>query len=103
MPEPTEVITISYSVKDILERLEAKIDSKFDMLAAGIASKAETSDVAKLTAAQGMLDDRVTDIERQLKDQKETRSWRSDWRRWLANTVLAAALTAVSIISLIHG
>jgi hypothetical protein len=94
---------ISYSIRDILERLEAKLDRKFADLTTAIGLKAESADLNQVVATQLNHDARLVHIEHTLENQAQRSGWRTEWRRWLTTTVLAAALTAVSIYQMVHG
>jgi len=89
---------ISYSVKEILTRIESKMD---DFVKA-LAFKADTSSVENLGQRVTHTEDRLTAIEERNKARDETSKWRSEWRRWLIPALMTAALTAASIVALFH-
>jgi len=94
---------ISYSIKDILQRLETKLDTKFAELSTAIGRKAESADLAQVIATQLNHASRLAHLEHVNETRQEHAGWRTEWRRWLASTLLAAALVAVTAYQMIHG
>jgi hypothetical protein len=82
--------TISYSIKDILNRVEGKLDAAL----IAVATKAEHSELLKL-------DVRVTRLELSEANKAETRTWRHQWRQLIWPTLIGIAMLAVTIISLL--
>lgn len=83
--------TISYSVKDILARVEGKLDAAL----IGVATKAEHADLVKL-------DGRVRELERIEEGRnKAHRGW-VELRRWAIPTLISLAATAAIVIQALH-
>jgi hypothetical protein len=82
---------ISYSIKDILNRVEGKLDAAL----IAVATKAEHRDLLNLEL-------RVRDLEQAEKNKEQTRTWRHQWRALIWPTLIGIGLLAASIISLIH-
>jgi len=89
---------ISYSVKEILKRIEDKVDD----LIRGLAFKADTSHVESLNQRVDRAEDRITAIEHRNQSRDEHERGHAEWKRWLIPTVLTAALTVATILSLLH-
>lgn len=81
---------ISYSVRDILERMENKLDSAL----VAIATKAEHAELLELK-------DRVAILEQIEKNREKEKSWRHQWRQLIWPTLIGAGLLAVAIITLL--
>lgn len=87
MEEPV----ISYSIKDILARVEGKLDAAL----IAVATKAEHADLLAL-------DERVRQLEQAAETKAAFSKWLTEWKRWLIPTLLSAALTASTIVTLLH-
>lgn len=81
--------TISYSIKDILDRMEGKLDAALIQ----VATKAEHRDLVSLEA-------RVTKLELTEQGRSDNRTWKHQWRQLLWPTLVGIAMLAVTIISL---
>lgn len=82
---------ISYSVKDILSRVEGKLDAAL----IAIATKADHSEMVKLA-------ERVAHLELIEEHREAAAKWHTEWKRWLIPTILSALLTASTIFALLH-
>jgi hypothetical protein len=94
---------ISYSIKEIVDRLERKLDSKFDAILSVISGKASAADMARVIETQTHHGDAIGELQHWRESLKERTGWRTEWRRWLTTTILGAALVAVSAFQMLHG
>ena len=96
--------SITYTVRDILQRIEGKVDDTLRLLG----GKADHSDVAalfrKFEAVEQRVDNvdmRLTSVEQAREDdasrQEKQRSARVEWRRWIIPLIITTALWAWSI------
>lgn len=83
--------TISYSVKDILSRVEGKLDAAL----ISVATKAEHADVAKLET-------RVRELERNEAMRSKASRWQADFRRFIIPTVISAIAALAYIAQVFH-
>jgi hypothetical protein len=83
--------TISYSVKDILSRVEGKLDAAL----IAVATKAEHADVAKLET-------RVRELERSEAARSQAGHRMADFRRFLIPTVISAIAALAYIAQVFH-
>lgn len=88
---------VSYSVKEILDRIEGKVDT----LVAGLASKADVSALIALGQQVDQHSRLLDQLSQRLKDTDETAAAKQDWRRWIIPTILSLVATAAMIIPLI--
>jgi hypothetical protein len=82
---------VNYSIKELFDKLEQKVDRIFDVLS----SKADHADVAALNARLNAYDGRLTEhdgrlaeLERVNQFEKESKTERSDYKRWFIPTVV---------------
>jgi len=90
--------TISYSIKDILSRME----SKLDRLADSLASKADHTDVVRLWETIRAQDDRLKTVEDVIKNQGQKKQDAKAWKQWAIPTILSLLGTVALVISVFH-
>ena len=83
--------TISYSVKDILSRVEGKLDAAL----IAVATKAEHADLAKLA-------DRVRELERSEAGRTKATRWRNEYRRFIWPTLISGVATFAALAQVFH-
>lgn len=93
--------TVSYSVKELIERLERKVDQFIVILT----TKADRTDLELVEEKRVELEARVTDIERRLGLDEEHERERREYRRWLIPAMSGVLLTLVTVLGvlLFHG
>lgn len=82
---------ISYSIKDILARVEGKLDAAL----ISVASKAEQAELVSLER-------RVNDLEIAEQNRKDNRNWRHQWRQFFWPTILSAGALVMWIVQTVH-
>jgi hypothetical protein len=85
--------TVSYTVKELIERLERKIDQFLTLLH----NKADRRDLA-------VLEQRVDTVERHvsaLNQREAAQEKRTEWKRWLIPTIATLVLAGATVVSLI--
>lgn len=83
--------TISYSLREVLGRLESKLDRLVDT----IALKADRTEVLELDKRVGQTEVHITELRQQRENDARSEKERTEHRRWLWPTI-AAFLAAVS-------
>lgn len=93
--------TVSYSVKELIERLERKVDQFLVILS----TKADRSDFELEQEKRTELESRVTDIERRLDNDEKHEHDRLEYRRWLIPALSGVLLTLVTLLGILffHG
>jgi hypothetical protein len=91
---PDEEPTISYGLKDVLARLEHKLDQVF----AALTLKADRAEVTQLDHRVGQAEGRLTALEQERETAERHYRERVDHRRWLIPT-LAALLSALATLA----
>lgn len=92
---------ISYSVRELIERLDRKIDGFLSIMT----SKADRSDVALQGKALMDHEARIAAIENRLTNDEKVIQSKRDWKRWrveILATIVLAAVTAISILTGVH-
>ncbi len=92
---------ISYTVRELIERLDRKIDGFLGILT----SKADRSDVALHDKALTDHEMRLVAIENRLANDEKAIRARRDWKRYrveILATIVLAAVTALSILIGVH-
>lgn len=91
---------VSYSVKEILDRIEGKMDS----FTAGLAAKADASAVVQLQQIVDGNTNQLTDIQGRLTAAEKRAAARMDYRRWLIPTIISiVSLLAYLLPVFVHG
>lgn len=93
MPEPT----IEYSVRELIERLDHKIDQFIDLMNA----KADRSDVDAIRNEMVSLGARLSHVEHRLEKDEQRSKDRRDWRRWLVPTLFSAILAVATVVAML--
>lgn len=93
--------TVSYSVKELIERLERKVDQFIVILS----SKADRTDFELIEEKHSELVARVSDIERRLDSDEEHERDRREYRRWLIPALSGVLLALATIVGMLlfHG
>lgn len=97
MPDNNEV-EISFSVKELLQQLNTRIDAFMTLLA----SKADQSSVAHVAERVDKLDTRVTKIEHTEQDRTSHRSAATEFRRWFVPVLISLMTAAVLIYQVLR-
>src|SRR6185312_6259411 len=95
MPDELEV---SYSVKELLQQLNMRIDAFMTLLA----SKADQSSVIHVSDRIDQLEPRVTNLENIQKFQARHSSARQEFRRWIVPTLISLAAVAAAVFQVVH-
>jgi hypothetical protein len=93
----SEEPTIEYTVKEMIERLDHKVDQFLGILS----SKADRSEVALVAERLTVVESKVDTLTDRLKKDEKRAKERREWKRWIiptACTLVGAAATILSII-----
>lgn len=106
-PEAKENAVVSYTVKDLLEKLSKEQTEGFARLSAVMDGKADKADLARIEGRLNKHDDLIDGLtQRQALDdrarvtEKQIEANRIDWRRWSVPVIISALGTAALLVSL---
>jgi hypothetical protein len=92
---------IAYSVRELIERLDRKIDGFLSIMT----SKADRSDVALQGKTLTDHETRIRALESRVANDEKAIASKRDWRRWrveILATIVLAGVTALSILTGVH-
>lgn len=93
----SEEPTIEYSVREMIERLDRKIDQFIVIMA----SKAERAEVGLLDERLISVESKVSQLADRLKKDEKRAQEKREWKRWVIPTMCTLIGTAATILSII--
>ncbi len=93
----SEEPAIVFSVKELIGRLDGKLDLMMKILT----DKADRADVTALDHRVGLVEEKVSSITLTEKQRREIEQGKGPKRRWVITTLIAASVALAAIIGLV--